>query len=60
MQAPALSWERIDDIIGDAYEQRTLVNLMIDYARTSNQNTGVIDQIEGTVDYDGIIATIEH
>ena len=60
VQVPALSWERIDDIIGDAYEQRALVNLMIDYARTTSQNTGVIDQIEGTVDYDGIIATIDH
>ena len=60
VQTPPLDYDRIDTIIGDSFEERALISLEVDYARTSNQNTGVIDQASGTVDDGQQTITITH
>ena len=59
VQTPALSFERIDDIIGDAFEERALINLLIDYTHTTNQATGDINAFDGSIDYGGITTTVQ-
>ena len=56
VQTPPLSVQRLDEITGDAFEERAVVNLVIDYAHTSDQPTGQIDAFECYVDYDGMIS----
>ena len=63
MQQPPLSWERIDDIVGDGYEERMIINggtLMIDYIQETVQATGLIDSITGTLSYGSMTKTITH
>ena len=56
VQTPPLSVQRLDEITGDAFEERAVVNLVIDYAHTADQPTGQIDAFECYVDYDGMIS----
>ena len=56
VQTPPLSVQRLDEITGDEFEERALVDLLIDYADTSDQPTGQIDQFDCYVDYDGMIS----
>ena len=60
VQHPTLTWDRVDDIIGDGYEERALVNLMVDYAVTSTQDTGYIDAFTGEICYGPASITVTH
>ena len=57
VQTPPLSVQRLDEITGDAFEERALVNLPIDYAHTTNTEPGYIDAFECEISYDGIVRT---
>ena len=60
VQRPRLGYQRLDEVVGDSFEQRTLVNLIIDYVHVTNQDTGVIDQYTGTIDYGALTTTVTH
>ena len=55
VQTPPLSVQRLDEITGDAFEERAVINLPIDYAHISDQPTGQIDAFICYVDSDGIL-----
>ena len=55
-----LSLSRLDGIVGDAFEERVVVDLSVDYVHITDQDTGVIDVFDGTVDYGGIVTDIMH
>ena len=44
-----LDIQRLDEIVGDAYEERALINLPIDYATWGIQDAGSIDAVDCTV-----------
>ena len=44
-----LTVTRLDNIVGDGFEERALINLPIDYATWDIQDTGEIDTVECTV-----------
>ena len=48
------------DIVGDAIEERALINLPVQYVHYSDQDAGTIDQINYTIDYDGIVGSGTH
>ena len=54
LQVPALSFDRLDEIVGDGFEERAIINngtFMIDYVQETMQATGFIDRIDGTISY---------
>ena len=52
-----LRYQRLDDIVGDAYEERALVNLGIDYLYVTDQDAGYIDGFEWTAYYGDLTVT---
>ena len=60
VQIPPLTDERLDDILGDDFEERVLINMPIDYIHVATQDTGTIDQIEGDIIYGDQFITVEH
>ena len=62
VQVPRMSFDRLDAIVGDAFEERAIINngtFMIDYELTTEQNTGYVDTFRGTINANGRIVTIE-
>ena len=62
VQVPRLSFDRLDSIVGDAFEERAIINngtFMLDYELTTEQNTGYVDTFEGTINANGRIVTIK-
>ena len=55
--AGGLNWQRLDDILGDSFEERAIIDLQIDYTHLTGQETGMIDTIECYLDADGEIST---
>ena len=60
VQIPPLTDERLDDILGDDYEERVLINMPVDYIHVSAKDIGTIDQIEGDIYYGVQSARVEH
>ena len=60
VQEPPLTDERLDEILGDDFEERVLINMPIDYIHVTTQDTGTIDQIEGDIYYGGQSVRVEH
>ena len=60
VQQPPLTDERLDDILGDDFEERVLINMPVDYIHVAMQDTGLIDQIEGDIYYGGQSVRVEH
>ena len=54
--ATPLEYERLDDIVGDSYEERAIVDLGVFYMRYIDQSTGTIDQVECDIEYGEITA----
>ena len=53
-----LSYEKLDVIVGDSYEERALVTMEVKHTVTTTQDTVTIDSVSGTIDYGGIITAI--
>ena len=52
--ASGMQFQRLDDIVGDSYEERAIVEngrLMVDYVHITDQDTGIIDTINGDIIY---------
>ena len=60
VQQPPLTDERLDDVLGDDFEERVLINMPIDYIHVRTQDTGTIDQIEGDIIYGDQSITVAH
>lgn len=63
LQVPPLSFDRLDEIVGDGFEERAIINggtFMIDYVQETMQATGFIDRIDGTLSYGSMSETISH
>ena len=63
LQTPRLSLARLDEIVGDAFEERIIINngtLMVDYVQETTQATGYIDRFEGTLIYGLPRETVSH
>ena len=58
-QAP-LDYSRLDDIVGDGYEERAVVELELNYAVTTSQTVVTIDSMDYRIDYGGIIEEGQH
>lgn len=51
---------RLDEVVGDSYEERVQINLAIDYADIITQNTGMIDDIRVKTDTENMSEDIKH
>ena len=60
VQQPPLTDERLDDVLGDDFEERVLINMPIDYIHVATQDTGRIDQIEGDIIYGDQSIAVAH
>ena len=63
LQSPRLSLARLDEIVGDAFEERVIINngtFMVDYVQETMQATGYIDRFEGTLIYGLPRETVSH
>ena len=50
-----LAYQRIDVIVGDAFEQRALVDLKIDYVHTAENSSDWVETVECHINVDGMI-----
>lgn len=48
-----LEYSRLDGIMGDAFEERAVIELAIDHTVTTTQDAGVFDNVEYALDYGG-------
>ena len=60
VQIPPLTDERLDDILGDDFEERVLINMPVDYIHVSAKDIGTIDQFEGDIYYGLQTTRVEH
>ena len=63
LQVPRLSLARLDEIVGDAFEERIVINngtFMVDYVQETTQATGYIDRFEGILKYGRLTETVSH
>ena len=63
VQTPPLEWDRIDEIVGDAFEERVLINngtFMVDYIQNTVQATGFVDRFDGELEYGDQTADVTH
>ena len=60
VQQPPLTDERLDDVLGDDFEERVLINMPIDYIHVATQDTGRIDQFEGDIIYGDQSIAVAH
>ena len=63
VQTPPLEWDRIDEIVGDAFEERVLINngtFMVDYVQETVQATGFVDRFDGELEYGVLTADVTH
>ena len=54
------SIQQLDEVIGDGYEERRLIDLGVLYAHGTDQTTDYLDSIVGNLRYDGIETEVTH
>ena len=60
VQQPPLASDRLDDILGDDFEERVVINMPVDYVHVTGQDAGLIDQVEGDIYYGVQTTRVEH